>query len=380
MTTQHVTLPTDSPAPADPPAPSPGQPRGRTVAVIGGIGVALAAAGVGYGLSQVNGLLSPMLVAILLGIVAGNASQRLHLDAVKPGLDIAGKRLLRVGIVLLGLQLSLSTIAGLGVGVVALAALVVSLGVPFGIWCGRRLGLTQGQSVLTACGFSICGAAAVAAADGVVDADEDEVATSVGLVVVFGTLMIPLSVLVGSLGLGDHATGVFAGAAIHEVAQVVAAGGLVGGGALAVAVVVKLARVLMLAPLMTVLAVRRRRELAAAAGSAESGVAESDSAKPGSRESETDPKADVKLPPIMPLFVAGFIVAVLVRSFVPVPGVVLDGAKIMQTVLLAAAMFALGTGVRWATMKRVGARPFVHAACCTGFVTALALVGAFVLG
>lgn len=329
----------------------------RVVRVVPGLAAALAAAVVGVLLARVNGLLSPMLVAIVLGVVVANVARPAWLARVRPGLDLAGKKLLRVGIVLLGLQLSLSSVAALGWGVAALAVTVVVVGVPFGIWCGRRLGMSVEQSVLTACGFSICGAAAVAACDGVTDADEEAVATSVALVVVFGTLMIPVCVLVARLGVDERTVGVFAGASIHEVAQVVAAGGLVGGGALAVAVVVKLARVLMLAPVMTALAARRRRELA-----------------------RTQSAGDITLPPVMPLFVVGFVAAVAVRSVAHLPSDVLGGARSLQTALLAAAMFALGTGVRWQNMRKVGAAPFVHASACTLVVAALALGGALLVG
>lgn len=337
----------------------PEQRRAETAArtashpVAGGLALAFAAALVGFVVSRISPLLSPVLVAILLGVVAANA---VRLDAWRPGLDLAGKRVLRIGIVLLGLQLSLGAIASLGFGVIVLAVAVVALGVPFGLWCGKRLGIEPTQSLLTACGFSICGAAAVAAAAGVSDARDEEVATSVALVIVFGTLMIPLVALSAALGLDDHTAGVFAGASVHEVAQVVAAGGLVGQGALAVAVVVKLARVLMLAPLITVITVHRRRTM----GGAESG--------------------SVTLPPFVPLFVVGFVAAVVVRSVVPIPNSVLDGAKVLQTLLLAAAMFALGTGVTAKAMRAAGAAPFAQAALCTACVTALGLGGALLVG
>lgn len=318
-----------------------------------GVVAALAAAGIGLGASLLNSLVSPLLIAIVLGIVVGNTCDIAPLCS---GLDFAGKVLLRAGIVLLGLQLSLTAIAELGWGVLVLAAAVVASGLTFGIWCGRRLGLTASQAALTTCGFSICGAAAVAAADGVLDADEDEVATSIGLVVLFGSLMIPVCVGMTALGMNTRTAGFFVGGSVHEVAQVVAAGGLIGGGTLTVAVVVKLARVLMLAPMMTLLAMRRRRELRA-----------------------VEAQSDVALPPIVPGFVLAFIAAVFVRSFVPVAPSVLDAAKGAQAVLLAAAMFALGTGVTWSMLKRVGSRPFVHALACTAWVAAVAGLGAWLL-
>ena len=128
----------------------------------------------------------------------------------------------------------------------------------------------------------------------------------------------------------------------------VAAGGALGGGAaLTVAVIVKLARVLMLAPVMAVLSMQQRRR--------------------GAR--------DGKQPPLVQLFVLGFLAMVLVRSFVPLPEAVLEVGSLLQTLLLAAAMFALGTGVRIALLRQVGVRPFVLAALSTVLVASLALGG-----
>jgi uncharacterized integral membrane protein (TIGR00698 family) len=163
--------------------------------------------------------------------------------------------------------------------------------------------------------------------------------------------MIPLVPLAATaLGLSELAGGMWAGGAIHEVAQVVAAGGAMGGGALAIAVVVKLARVLMLAPVLAVVSWRQRRLRPAGAD--------------GGRR-----------PPLVPLFVVGFLAMVLTRSSGVVPAAVLDAAGIAQTGLLAAAMFALGCGVRLATLRQVGARPLLLALISTTAVAGIALAG-----
>lgn len=116
----------------------------------------------------------------------------------------------------------------------------------------------------------------------------------------------------------------------------VGAGGIVGGTALSVAIVVKLARVLMLGPVILVITARRRATAAPTSG---------------------------RRPPLVPLFVIGFAAVVLVRSVVPMPQAVLTGATILQTILLGAAMFALGTGVRLALLRRMGLRPIVLGRC-----------------
>lgn len=316
-----------------------------------GVGLALAVGIGAFLLNTVWAPLSPLLLAIIVGVVLANV---VTLPAVlAPGIAVAGRRLLRIGIVLLGLQLSLRDVAALGPGVVGIVVAVVLLGIGTTLLWGRLLGMPFLQTLLIACGFSICGAAAVAAVDGVVDAEEEDAATAIALVVLFGTVMIPVSPALGALlGFSEHARGIFAGASIHEVAQVVAAGGLIGSGALATAVLVKLARVLMLAPVMAGVSLWRRR---AADGSS------------GHR------------PPLVPLFVGGFVVAVLLRTTGTVPAGVLQGAKMTQTVLLAAAMFALGLGVRVAALRAVGPRPLLLGILSTLSVVTIAGVGVWLV-
>ena len=300
--------------------------------------------------------INPLLLAIVLGVLARNLVSLP--ESLESGLAFAAKRLLRLGIVVLGLQLALGDILALGPGMILVVVAVVTTGILATVALGRAMGISRGQSLLIACGFSICGAAAVAAAEGVIEAEDEEVVTAVALVVLFGTPMIPLLPFVAALlGLVPMTTGLWAGASIHEVAQVVAVGGALGASALGAAVVVKLARVLLLAPVMVVLGLQRRRR--AEAGADGQGA---------------------KLPPVMPLFVAGFIAMVAVRSFDVVPAAVLGVAKPVQTALLAAAMFALGTGVRFSMFRRVGAKPFALAGLATLVVAAVGLTGVLTLG
>jgi UPF0324 membrane protein cgl0015/cg0018 len=176
-------------------------------------------------------------------------------------------------------------------------------------------------------------------------------------VVIFGTSMILLVPLLVSLfGLDVVTAGKWAGGSTHEIAQVVAIGGVIGGGALAVAVVVKLARVLLLAPVIAVLSIRQRHLQRATDA-------------PGQQTSRS------KLPPIVPPFILGFLAMVLLRSFIPLPKTVLDAGSALQTVLLAAAMFALGCGVRIRSLLKVGIRPFGLAALSTLLVAAIAFLG-----
>ena len=293
---------------------------------------------------------SALLVAILLGAVLSNATT--PRESWAPGVAFTGKRLLRAGIVLLGLQLVLGDIVALGAGMVLVVVAVVGLGIAGALLVGRLLGLGGKLTLLIGSGFSICGAAAVAGVDSMIDADERDLATAIALVVLFGTGMIPLvPLLAGLLGMGQHAAGQWAGASVHEVAQVVAAGSAMGPEALKVALVVKLARVLMLAPLTLAIGWWLRRRHAAAPG------------QHGSR------------PPLVPGFVLGFLLMVALASTRLLPHQLLAVAKLVQTTLLAAAMFALGMGVRIRSLAQVGPRPFVLGAVTTVWVAAVAWCG-----
>lgn len=291
---------------------------------------------------------SPLIIAIVLGITLTNVV-RLP-AAMAPGITFAAKKLLRLGIVFLGLQLVLSDIASLGAPMLVVIVCIVAGGIFGTLLMGRLLKMRRAQVLLIACGFSICGAAAVAGVEGVTDAEEEDVVTAVALVVIFGTLMIPAIPLAGNLlGMDPELNGMWAGGSIHEIAQVVAAGGIIGGGALGAAVVVKLARILLLAPVVAILSVRQRR---------------SGNAKPGE-----------KRPPIVPLFIVGFLAMVLLRSTIDLPDTLVQAGGLAQTALLSAAMFALGAGVKIRNLMGVGVRPFILAAASTALVSGIALAG-----
>ncbi|SJM64131.1 Putative membrane protein YeiH [Gulosibacter sp. 10] len=297
--------------------------------------------------------ISGLLIAIVVGILWRNLLP--YPKVLSGGTAIVAKPILRFGIVLLGLQLSMGDILALGGW--GVLAVIAAVGITFWLTMlvGRWLRIGLDQRILIASGFSICGAAAVAGAKSVTDADEEETATALALVVVFGTVMIPaMPALAALLGATPEQTGMLIGLTTHEVAQVVAAGGIVGGGALAVAVTVKLARVLLLAPIMIGLSAARRRK-----------VGESGS---GSR------------PPLVPLFIIGFVACVALRSLGVLPEPVLDVTQVVQTVALSTAMFALGLNVHIKSLIKVGGRPVVLAAVSTAVIVLVGIAAVFVPG
>lgn len=316
--------------------------RASIRSLLPGLVVCAVVVAIGFGIRELQATISPLLSCLLLGIVLANVGV-LRSAALQPGLRFAATKLLRLGVVLLGLSIAFRDVLGLGVGPLLLVVAVVACGLTGGLALGKALGLRRGQAMLIAFGCSICGAAAVAAAADVVDHEEDDVASAVAMVAVFGTVMIALIPTLGlAMGLSDEATALWAGASVHEVAQVVAVGGALGGTALAIAVLVKLARVMLLAPAMAVVA----------RGTAGRGV---------------------------PLFVLGFLAMIAVRALVPLPDQVLEIAAVVQVAALSAAMFAIGAAVRVSQLKKLGWRPIAAGAGTTVLVTGVALAGTLVV-
>lgn len=300
--------------------------------------------------------LSPLVVAIVLGALFANT---VAVPASwTPGIAFGARTLLRAGVVLLGLRLSLGDVVDLGTaGVVVVAAtvLVTFFGTRL---LARVLGVPSDLGLLVATGYSICGASAIVAVDGVVRADEEETAYAVTLVTLCGTLSIfVLPLVADAIGLTGAAFGTWVGGAVHDVGQVVAAASTGDAAALRAATVVKLTRVVLLAPLVAVIAVRRRSEA-------------HDDGRPG----------HTTRPPIVPLFVGGFLAMIVVRSTGVVDAAVIDGAARLEKGLLTVALVGLGFGVRVDRMRRLGGRPLALGLASWVLVAGVALAGTLAVG
>ncbi len=293
-------------------------------------GLALAGAGVAVSLGAHRAfpVLPPLVLCVALGMALANLAGVPTTAA--PGLAKAAGPVLKLGVVLLGLDLVFPDILALGARALAVVVAVVAITFVGTRWAGRRLGISDDLSLLVATGFSICGVSAIAAANGVIDADEDEVAFSVALVTLCGTLaIITLPPLRGPLGLDDEQFGAWVGASVHDVAQVVATSSTAGSVALATAIVVKLTRVMLLAPLIAGIALRHRQTRATG----------------GPR------------PPLVPPFILAFIGMVVVASIGVIPDRAVARIDDLRTVLLGMALFALGTRVNVGRLRQIGARP-----------------------
>ncbi|WP_291052325.1 putative sulfate exporter family transporter [Herbiconiux sp.] len=334
-----------------------------------GILVAGVAAAVAFGVHLLLPAVPMLTAAVGLGMIAGQipAAQRILDRLLKPGIALAARRLLRIGIVLLGLKLSLVDIAGLGWETILVIVLVVGFTFAATLLLGRLLRLPGTQPILIAAGFSICGASAVGAMAAVTRSKDEDTATPIALVTLCGTLAIfVLPVLRFPLGLSDADFGLWVGLSVHDVGQVVATAQIAGPVALAAAVVVKLTRVLTLAPMVAIVGLVERR-------------ADARNAALGAGHPDYIERPAAKRPPIVPLFIVGFLAAVLVRTVVPLPEVALGVADTAQTVLLAMALFALGTNIRFRTLARTGWRALIVGLTSWALIASLSLVAVWLL-
>jgi uncharacterized integral membrane protein (TIGR00698 family) len=292
--------------------------------------------------------------AVVLGMIAGNTG--MLRGSAKQGLNLVTRRLLRIGIVLLGFSVSFGAIAALGLGTIGLTVVTLVTTLLVTTWLGNRAKLGPARALLIGTGFAICGASAIAAMEDTAGADDEDVTVGIAMVTLFGTLaMVLLPLLAGPLGLSHVQFGIWAGASIQEVGQVVAAAGAGGAAVVAVAVVVKLTRVLLLAPVVAAVSVQRRM------------------AEPG-RETAG------KRPAIVPLFVLGFLACVALRSTGMVPSGALAVLAQVQVAALGAALFGMGASVKIASLFRRSGPVLVVAALSTLIVAGVSLAGVLLLG
>ncbi len=277
--------------------------------------------------------ISRLVIAVIIGALFGNFG--LATPLTRPGLKFAGKRLMRVGVVLLGLRLSISQITDLGPATLSVVVFTV-FATFFGTQAlGRWMGLSNGLSLLVGTGFGICGLSAIAAVEDASGATDDEVATAMGLVTLFGTLAIFVVPYAGGLfGLTDIELGTWVGASVHDTAQVVAAASTGSAVVLTTAIAVKLTRILLLAPIVAGVNIARSRSMPTS-------------------------DATAKRPSPIPLFVAGFIACVVIRTLDVLPADAIDAAKTIEGLMLTAAMVGLGAGVDIGRIRQLGPRPLV---------------------
>jgi len=293
-------------------------------------------------------IFSPMILAIVLGIVLHNSIGTPL--AAKAGVAFSLRRILRFAIILLGLQLTAAQVADVGArGILVIGGTLVCTFL-FTVWLGRMIGVDRRLAELIAAGTSICGASAVIATNTVTEAHDEDVAYAVACVTVFGSIaMFVYPLLPGLLHLNPHAYGLWAGASIHEIAQVIAAAYQDGQQAGEAAAIAKLSRVAMLAPVVIILGILAARRT----------------------NNEDCSRGGAKVP--MPWFVLGFVALVGVNSVITVPA----GAKALivsvTTFLLSMALAAMGLETDVTKLRAKGIRPLILGFAAFLFVATFSL-------
>jgi len=297
--------------------------------------------------------LSALTLAILGGMLIGNTAPLP--EKAQAGIHFAKGPLLRLGIILYGLRITFQQITAIGPAGILTDALVLCT--TFGLAClagTRWLGLDRQTSILIGAGSSICGAAAIMATNPVLKADTGKVAVAVATVVLFGTIsmvLYPVLFVLNAHGSGmvsAQGFGIYAGATIHEVAQVVAAGRAMGEDIAATAIITKMIRVMMLAPFLLALSAWLNRSNK---GAQTRGIA-------------------------VPWFAILFIVTAAINSFGIIPQAIQSGLVQLDAFLLATAMAALSLHTRWQLIRQAGIRPillasllFIHLLAGGGLIT-----------
>ncbi len=298
-------------------------------------------------------LFSPLILAILLGILVRNTVGTPQVCQL--GITFSLKRILKLAIILLGLQLSLEQVIDVGVVGLSIVTLTLIATFVFTCWLGKRLGVNRKLAQLIAAGASICGASAVIATNVVVDGHDEDVAYAVAMVTVFGTasmLLYPL--LPGLFALTPQAFGLWCGASIHEVAQVIAAAFQDGKVSGEIATISKLSRVMLLAPMVMGLGLI------------------------SARKQQNGKKLNLRQMPI-PWFVLYFLGMIILNSLNIFP----EGAKAVviqiDQFLLAISLAAMGLETSLLKLKQAGIKPLYLGAASWLFVSifSLALVKIF---
>ena len=291
--------------------------------------------------------LSPLVIGIVMGIFYANTLHNQTPQAWQGGIVFSGKKILRFAIVIYGFRITFQQIAEVGMDGFLVSLIMLSSTLILGSWLGVKVfGMDKDTSILTASGASVCGAAAVLATEPVLKAQEHKTAVAVSMVVLFGTISMFLYPVLyttiiehatGFLHMSPREFGIYVGGTIHEVAQVVAVPASIPNTPVDMAnsaVIVKMTRVIMIAPMLIVLGLY---------------LAWSAKREGGERNE--------KMKLVIPWFAVYFIGVAGFNSLGLVPENIVSIINQIDTFLLTMAMTALGMGTIFSKFKGLGLAP-----------------------
>lgn len=283
--------------------------------------------------------ISPLVIGIVLGIIFANTLRNKIPQSWLSGVLFSAKTLLRIAIVFYGFRITFQQIASVGTEGLVLSTLMLSSTMIIGIVVGiKLLKLDRDTAILVASGSAVCGAAAVLATEEVLKSEPHKTAIAVGTVVLFGTIsmfLYPILYRSGVLGMDFTQFGLFVGSSVHEVAQVVAAGGAIDTVSSDTAIIVKMIRVMMIAPMLLILGLFL------------------------SRLGNHSSKGAKKL--VIPWFAILFIVVAGFNSLHLLPTNLITTINHIDTFMLSMAMTALGMETHLAKFKQAGLKPVILA-------------------
>jgi uncharacterized integral membrane protein (TIGR00698 family) len=299
---------------------------------------------------------SAMLFALLLGMAMNFLSTE---GRCVSGIQFSSSTLLRIGVALLGVRITLAQVTALGVLSIAMVVLSVALTIGFGILLARLLGYRNRFGVLTGGAVAICGASAAMAIAAVMPAhaadnlkERATIFTVIGVSTLSTVAMVIYPILVTALGLSHEQAGVFLGGTIHDVAQVVGAGYGMSKETGDIATIVKLLRVAMLLPVIVIITLSyRKHHVAGLSGTS--------------------------MPPVVPWFVAAFALLVAINSAGLIPAGLQHALQTLSTWLLVISMSAIGMKAHLKDFATVGYRPILLMVSETVFLAMLVIACIF---
>lgn len=277
---------------------------------------------------------SPLIVGIVLGMLYANSLRNNLPETWVPGIKFCSKQILRLGIILYGFRLTFQSVIAVGTEAIVIDLIIVTLTLAIGIAAGRLLKIDRDLSLLTATGSAICGAAAVLGAESVIKPQPYKTAVAVSTVVIFGTIAMfvyPMLYRSGVTGLDETGMGVYTGSTLHEVAHVVGAGNAMGENISDTVIIVKMIRVILLAPVLLIMSFFT-------------------AGRTGGKRKIT-----------VPWFAFGFIAVIGFNSLSLLPASVVSFINSFDTFLLTMAMTALGAETSIDKFRQAGAKPFLLA-------------------
>ncbi|QUL53511.1 YeiH family putative sulfate export transporter [Paenibacillus tritici] len=305
---------------------------------LSGIAFTVVIAAIGFVLSKVPGFdhVGPLACAIVIAVIYRQLFG--YPEALRPGIQFSAKRLLRFAIILYGLKLNIDTVLHQGLDLIVRDMAVVGFAILATVWLGKVLKAEPSLSLLLGIGTGVCGAAAIAAVSPILKADDEDTAIGVGIIALVGTIFsVAYTILRPFLPISSIHYGIWSGISLHEIAHVALAGAPAGQDALAIALLAKLGRVLLLVPLCFILIFWMKR-----------------------KNSGNSNGAKIELP----WFLIGFILMSLFGSYclgksIAISPGFMNGVSNLTTFILTSAMVGLGLNVNLRDLRARALRPLI---------------------